>query len=176
MPQRSLDEFDEFRHRGHPWGMDVIDYGTDLAFKTVLRDVIEDLHSGAGRFDAGDISVEGIDRVDDLPEFRIAQVRVDLGARTHLCSDEPERTHGPVEVVRAVGFAQRQQLPQGGFVDLDDTDSGRFEVEDLIGESQGDLVGGFRATARRRERTTTARIVTGPVSMPLTVLDVCWAV
>ena len=58
MPQRSLDEFDEFRHRGHPWGIDVIDSGTDLAFKTVLANVIEDLDSGAGHFDAGDISVE----------------------------------------------------------------------------------------------------------------------
>ena len=90
----------------------------------------------------------------------------------HAGGREPEALDRPVEIGRPVGAAQRQALAQRRLVDLDDADAGRFEVGHLVADRQRDLAAGRRRAAGRRARTTSCRMVTGPVSMPFIGLSV----
>ena len=67
---------------------------------------------------------------------------MDLRLRGDVGTDQAEGTHRPVEVLGAVPAAQGQQFSQRRFVDLDDADARRFEIRNLIGQRQTDLVGG----------------------------------
>ncbi len=68
---------------------------------------------------------------------------VDLRSGSDSGIDESEGAQRPVKVGLPVGLPQRQQLSQGGLIDLDDADTGRFEVGGLVRERQGDLIGRF---------------------------------
>ncbi len=46
---------------------------------TQRTQVLQDLQLGVGGLQARDIGVQGINRLDDLPELGVAQVGVDLG-------------------------------------------------------------------------------------------------
>ena len=81
---------------------------------------------------------------------------------------EPEAVDGPVQVLVPAVAAQRQALAQRGLVDLDDRDARGLQVRDLVADRQRELLAGLGSAAGRRGRTTSASIVTGPVSMPLT--------
>ena len=103
----------------------------------------------------GHVGVEARDRVDDLAELAVAHVRVDLGRVGRAGRGQPERPDRPGQVGLAVGPPQRQQLPQGRLVDLDDADPGRLQVGDLVPDRQRDLAARSRPAAGRRGRTTT---------------------
>jgi hypothetical protein len=47
--------------------------------------------------------------------------------------------HGPVEVSLPIALAKWQPFAQGRLVDLDELDTGSFEIEDLLSDRQSDL-------------------------------------
>ena len=102
----------------------------------------EDLHAVASCLDAGDIRVQVAHRVDKLIELGVAHVSVDLDGIGCPGRCQSEAAHGPLQVGRLVGLAQRQELADGGLIDLDDLGAGVDEVADLITQGQGHLVGG----------------------------------
>jgi hypothetical protein len=61
----------------------------------------------------------------------------------------------------AVAGARRQQLAQGGFVDLHDADSRGLQVADLVPQRQRHLLGGTVASTSGRGDAVTAAAVTG---------------
>src|SRR5699024_10160908 len=77
---------------------------------------------------------------NDLTELRVAQVRVDLGGIVDPSRRQPERAHRPVEIMLLVVFTQREQLPKGRLIDLDDSDTGLLEVDYLITDGEGHLL------------------------------------
>ena len=82
---------------------------------------------------------------------------VDLGDVLDAGGGQAEGADGPLQVVRLLGGAQRQQLTQGGLVDLDDLRATWSAVSP----------GGWSSRTKAQ-----ASMVTGPVSMPLTILSV----
>ena len=121
--------------------MDVPHAGADAVVEAGLGELRDDLHLGARRLDRGHVRVEALDGVDDLAEFGVAQVRVDLGVGTHRGGGQAEGSHGPVQVVGVAVGVQGQELTQGGLVDLDGGDAGGLKVGDLVAQRQADLVG-----------------------------------
>ena len=155
--------------------VDVVDAGADALVVAVVAEDLEQLEAGAGVLDRDHVGVEGGDRVDDVAELAVAHVGVDLGFRARPGRREPEAGDRPVEIVGPVGVAQRQTLAQGRLVDLDDRDAGRVEIGDLVADREGDLAAGLGRGWSSRTKDQ-LRIVTGPVSMPLTGRSVrVWA-
>ena len=121
--------------------MDIVDARADLGVEGLVN-ILQQLHAGAGRLDGGDIGIEAGNGIDDLAELGVTQVRVDLGGRLGLECNEAEGAHGPIQVGLAVFLTQRQQLAQGGLIDLNDVDAGLFQVTDLIRQRDAELVRG----------------------------------
>ena len=121
--------------------MDVPHAGSDAVVEAGLGELRDDLHLGASRLDGRHVGVQALDRVDDLAELRVAQVRVDLSVGTHGGGGQTEGSHGPVEVVGVAVGVQGQEFTQGGLVDLDRGDAGGLKVGHLVAQGQTDLVG-----------------------------------
>lgn len=66
---------------------------------------------------------------------------MDLGRVLDARGGETERVDGPLEVVVPVDLAERETLTDGGLVDLDGVDACVLEVDDLVTESEGELLG-----------------------------------
>src|SRR5690606_28784844 len=75
---RELQQLRDLLRRGNARRVDVPHARSDLALVAVVADRGEHLHARAGRLDRGDVRAKAVDRIDDLAELRVAQVRVDL--------------------------------------------------------------------------------------------------
>ena len=91
--------------------------------------VAEHVHVRPGRLQRGHVGIRVVDRADHVTEFGVAQVGVHGGGIGHSGGGQPERADRPDEIGLPVLFAQRQQLAQRGFVDLDDRNAGRLQVQ-----------------------------------------------
>ena len=68
-------------------------------------------------------------------------MRVDLSVVADSRGGETERVNRPGEVVVPVGLSERKTFTDGGLVDLDSLDAGIGEVDNLVSESKGKLLG-----------------------------------
>jgi hypothetical protein len=94
----------------------------------------EDFDPRPRRLHRRDVGIQSIDRSNHRPELRVAEVGVDLCSVRCARKRETERTHGPLEVVCLLGHAQWQQFPQRWLVDLDNSQTCRVEVSDLVSQ------------------------------------------
>ena len=124
--------------------MDVVHAGADPEGIADGIEIVEDLHMRAGRLHRGDIGIQGRDRADDLPEFGVAQVGVDLRVVAHTGGRQAERADRPVQIPLLSIAAQRQQFAQGRLVDLDQADPRRLQIHRLVANRQGHLSRGIR--------------------------------
>jgi len=68
-------------------------------------------------------------------------VGVGLGSIGDTSSGELEGVDGPGKVVVPISAAEGQAFTDGGLIDLDGLDTGLLEVDNLVTESKGQLLG-----------------------------------
>src|SRR5699024_3790034 len=112
--------------------MDVVDTGTNGVGIGEVGEGVQQLHARAAGLDGDDIGVHGRHRLDDVVELRVTHVAVDLRGVAHATGGDAKVLHGPCQVGRPVGAAQRQAFAEGRLVDLDEFDAGRLQVVHLI--------------------------------------------
>jgi hypothetical protein len=155
--------------------VDIIDAGAYLVGVCVTGEGVEQFHLRARGLDRDDVGVHRTDRADDVIEFRIAHVGVDLGVLADAGGGDTEAFDRPVQIILPFRAAQRQAFAQCRFVDLDDRGAGGLEVR--TSSRMASAI--WRQLAARDWSSRTKdqlRIVTGPVSMPFMGRSVCsWA-
>ena len=68
-------------------------------------------------------------------------MRVDLNIVLDARGGKTERVNGPFEVVVPVGLTERKTFSDGRLVDLNGLDASLGEVDNLVAESQSELLG-----------------------------------
>ena len=120
----------------------------------------------------GDVGVEAVDRVDDLAELRVAQVRVDLGvvrdARRSRAGRTPRTSRGtPAWSASRSGRSSRSAGSSTWMIPM--PAASRSAISSRRARATWRAVSPSGWSSRTKDH---ARIVTGPVSMPLTGLSV----
>ena len=119
--------------------MDVVHARADLVRVGECTKIIEQLHARARGFDRNDVGIHFGDFGQDVAEFGVAHVRVNLGVVAHGVSGDAKGEHGVVQIALPIAALERQTFAQSGFVNLDDADAGSFEVEHFAAQGEGDL-------------------------------------
>ena len=88
--------------------VDIVDTGADLVGVTVVPEGGEELHVALRCFNGDNVSVETLDRGEDVIEVGIAEVGVSLGSVADTSSRKLESVNGPTKVVIPVNTAERQ--------------------------------------------------------------------
>ena len=161
-----LEQLGHLADLGNARRMDVVDAGADLVRVAIVPERVEQLHLRARGLDRDDVGVHRGDRIDDVVELGVAHVGVDLRLVAHAGRTEPEGVDRPVEIVFPLRLAQRQAFAQRRLVDLDDAHAGSSRDRRPRRGSRARSAGRRRCAGCRRARTTSCRMVTGPVSMP----------
>lgn len=78
--------------------MDVIDTRTDVTGISFIHKHLEQLSITLAVLNAKNIGIESGDGVEEVLEFRVAEVRVDLGAVLDTGGGKTERVDSPLEV------------------------------------------------------------------------------
>src|SRR5438132_1988287 len=107
----ALQRGDDLGRARHARRVDVVHPGADLVGILVFPEPVQQLGARARTLDRDHVRVHLLDHADDVVEFAVAHVRVDLGRVRHAARREPERVHGPVEVRRPFRPLERQALP-----------------------------------------------------------------
>ncbi|KAI3484742.1 hypothetical protein L1887_52028 [Cichorium endivia] len=136
-----LDAADHLVLAGDTGRVDVKDTGANVRGVADLLEGAEEVLAGLGVLDRDHVGVELDDRLHDERKVRVAEVRGDVHGVAAARGRETERVDGPSEVAGPVLLAERQTLTDGGLVDLDGADTGLLEVDDLVAEGEGDLLG-----------------------------------
>jgi hypothetical protein len=121
--------------------VNVVDTWADLVGIPVLSEHLDELEVGFGGLDGDDVGVETLDGGEDVCKVRVAEVGVDLGRVLDARGCETERVYGPGEVVVPVDLAEWETLSDGRLVDLNGVDAGVLQVDDLVTESESELLG-----------------------------------
>lgn len=88
--------------------MDVVDTGADLVGVAIVFEGVEELHVRLGGLDRDDISIETLDRGEDVVEVGVAEVRVSLQLVGDTRGGELERVDSPLEISIPVSAAERK--------------------------------------------------------------------
>lgn len=121
--------------------MDVIDTRADVAGVGLVNEDLEELSITLAVLDTEDISVKGGNGVEEVLEFGVAEVGVDLGAIRNAGGGEAEGLNCPFEVgITGSSSTERETLTESGLVDLDDEDTSSLKINNLVTESKGELL------------------------------------
>lgn len=127
--------------RGNTRRVDVVDTRADVAGVRLVDEDLEELGITLAVLDRQDIGIESGDGVEEVLELRVAEVRVDLSRVLDTGSRELERVDGPAEVgLTLLARAERETLTESGLIDLDDIDASSLKVNNLVTESEGELL------------------------------------
>ena len=79
--------------------------------------------------------------MEEVLELGVAEVRVDLSAILDTSSRQLEAVHSPRKVLLTLrASAERETLTESRLVDLDDVDTGLLKVNNLVAESESELL------------------------------------
>lgn len=122
-------------------GVDVVHTGANVAGVLLVLEDLEQLSIALGVLDGQDIGVKSGDGVEEILELRVAEVRVNLGRVLDTSSRKLEGVDGPREVfLTLLAGTERKTLTESRLVDLDDEDTSRLKVNDLIADGEGKLL------------------------------------
>ena len=99
----------------------------------------QQFHIRARGFDGNHVRIQRGDGIHDVVELAIAHMGVDLRVVFRHRGIDTESFHPPCQIRIPVATLQRQAFPQGRFVDLDDTDTGGFQIRHFIAQREGYL-------------------------------------
>lgn len=136
-----LDALLELVKGGDTRRVDVVDTRADVAGVLLVNEDLEELGIGLGVLDGEDIGIEGSDGVEEVLELRVAEVGVNLSGVLNTSGGELEGVDSPLEVgVTLLTLAEGKTLTEGRLIDLDDVDAVLLKVDDLVTESQSELL------------------------------------
>lgn len=121
--------------------MDVVDTRSDVAGILRVDKDTEELGIGLAVLNGEDIGIKSSDGVEEVLEFRVTEVRVDLSGILDTSGGEAESLDSPLEVgVTLLTGAEGKTLTESGLIDLDDIDAGLLKVDDLVTEGKSKLL------------------------------------
>lgn len=85
------------------WAVDVVDTRADVSWVGLVDEDLEKLGVRLAVLDGQNVSIESGDGVEEVLEFGVAEVRVDLGAIHHTSSGQLEAVNSPAEVLLTLG-------------------------------------------------------------------------
>ena len=122
--------------------VDVVDTGTDVAGVGLVDEHLEQLGVRLAVLDGQDIGIQSGNGVEEVLELGVTEVGVDLGTVGDTGSGQTEGVDGPLEVLLTLSTGtEGQTLTQSRLVDLDDLDTGSLEVNNLVAQSESELLG-----------------------------------
>ncbi|KAI6768810.1 hypothetical protein HG531_010999 [Fusarium graminearum] len=121
--------------------VDVVDTRSDVAGILRVDKDTEELGIGLAVLNGEDIGIKSSDGVEEVLEFRVTEVRVDLSGILDTSGGEAESLDSPLEVgVTLLTGAEGKTLTESGLIDLDDIDAGLLKVDDLVTEGKSKLL------------------------------------
>ena len=88
--------------------MDVVNTWANLVGISVVLERLEQLHVALGRLDRDNISIQTLDRWEDVVKVGVAEVRVGLGGVCNASGGETEGVDGPGEVAVPIDTTKRE--------------------------------------------------------------------
>ena len=169
--QRRLEPLCDLFFTRNTRGVNVIDSRADLVGITETLECMQQFLVTLRELDGNDISVQALDRWENIIKVRVAEVRMSLGFIRDTGSGKFEGVHRPLQVFIPIRTAQWQlevkkesrvrhvdlyttyALSNGGLVDLDRADTFLLEINDFVTERKGQLLGlQFARSILARER------------------------
>lgn len=136
-----LDTLLDLIHGGNTRRVDIVDTRSNVGGETLINEDLEELGIGLAVLDGQNIGIKGSNSVEEVLEFTVAEVGVDLGAVGDTSSRQLESIDSPLNIsITGSASTQRKTLTQGRLVDLDDLDSGLFQIKHLVSESESKLL------------------------------------
>src|SRR6266566_811372 len=129
----------------HARRVNVVDTRTDLIRILVFPERVQELGPGPRALDGDRIGVHALDHADDVVEFAVAHVGVDLRLVLHPGGRQAERVDRPILVRGPVHPPQRQAFDAFRLVDLNHADPRRLEVAHLVPDRERQLLRRLRA-------------------------------
>lgn len=121
--------------------MDVVDTGTDVARVVLVDEDTQKLSIRLAVLDGQNIGIESGDGVEEVLELRVTEVRVDLSTVGDTGGGQLEGVDSPLEVGITSGTgAEGKTLTESRLIDLDDADASGLEVNNLVTESESELL------------------------------------
>jgi hypothetical protein len=93
---------------GNTRGVDIINTRADLVGVAILLEGLQQFHVTLGELNGDDVSIEALDRWEDVAEIGIAEVRVGLGGIFYTSSGEFEGVDSPLQVLVPVRPTERK--------------------------------------------------------------------
>jgi hypothetical protein len=123
---------------GNTRRVNVVHTGANVARIGLVNEDLEEFGIALAVLDAEDIGIESGDCVEEVLEFGVAEVGVNLCGVCNARSGKAERVDSPGKVVLALNTsAERKSFTERWFIDLDDVDASGFEVKNFVSEGQG---------------------------------------
>ena len=122
--------------------MNVVNAGADVVGVFRLDKGVEQFHFRARAFDGNHVRVHGGNGVNNIVEFGIAHVRVNLRGVLHAGCGQFKGVDRPFEIIRPRCPAQRQAFAQRRFINLNHADAGFFQIMRLVAQRKADLLAG----------------------------------
>ncbi|KAK1242143.1 hypothetical protein MKX07_000129 [Trichoderma sp. CBMAI-0711] len=127
---------------GNTGRVDVVDTRSDVAGVGRVDEDAQQLGIGLAVLNGQNVGIEGSDGVEEVLELRVAEVGVDLSGVLDAGGGQAESVDSPLEVgITLLARAERETLTESRLIDLDDVDAGGLEVDDLVTQSQSELLG-----------------------------------
>lgn len=119
---------------------DTVTY-SNVAGVGLVNEDLEELGIGLGVLDGQDIGIQGGNGVEEVLELGVAEVGMDLSGVLNASGGQLEAIDSPLQVgVTLLAGAEGQTLTESGLIDLDDEDTVLLKINNLIAESEGELL------------------------------------
>lgn len=121
--------------------MDVVNTGANVTRVGLVDEDLEELSIRLAVLNGQDIGIESGNGVEEVLELGVAEVRVDLSAIGDTSSGQLEGVNSPLKVGNTgVTGAEGKTLTESGLVDLDHSDASGLKVNNLVAESESELL------------------------------------
>lgn len=126
---------------GDTRGVDVVNTGANVARVSLVNEDLQELGVRLAVLNGQDIGIESGDGVEEVLELRVTEVGVDLSAIGDTSGGQLEGVHSPLEVGNtSLTSAEGKTLTESGLVDLDHSDASGLKVNNLVAESESELL------------------------------------
>jgi len=125
--------------------VDVIDTWADVAGVSLIDKNLEELSIGLAVLDGEDISIKSGNGVEEVLEFGVAEVRVDLGRVFDTRDRESKRLNSPLKIgITLLASSEWKTFTESRLIDLNYKDSSGLKVNNFIAKSKSKLLSLYR--------------------------------
>lgn len=126
---------------GNTGRVDVVDTRSNVTGVGLVDEDLEQLGIRLAVLNAQNIGIQRSDGVEEVLELRVTEVRVDLSTVGDTRGGQAEGTDGPLEVLLTLlASTEGETLTKSGLVDLDDLDASSLEINNLVTQSESELL------------------------------------